>query len=273
MFPGSANVHADTYNGGIVGGTGSSWEDRTYPWENNKKTHVNLKPNRSNLAEEGDRFYYRLEAGMPESEKASWVNPLGKTADVASVAFGESVMFLNKIMFGIMKDMVNFTIGTHEIAKNNFGFIDKGIDEISSHVKKIVGISDNRNGLSFTRSGMFNKLISLIVIVVIVYAFYQLVWKRSFIPSFSEILKFILVLTLSLLLFSNYGVFLKTVNKTSGEINDIVVGSVSTITESGSSFERTLWEKMIDKPYLILQYGTDDLDKLTINDANGYMSG
>src|SRR5690625_7976058 len=72
MLPGSANVHADTYNGGIVGGTGSSWEDRTYPWENNRETHVNLKPNRSNLAEEGDRFYYRLEAGMPESEKASW---------------------------------------------------------------------------------------------------------------------------------------------------------------------------------------------------------
>src|SRR5699024_9264365 len=224
---------------------------------------------RNGLADDDEKFYYRLEAGMPSKDKSKWYNLPGKTADAVSTAINETIMLFNKIVFWINTQVGKVAIGTLEKA-NNFSFIDKAINKITSHVKSLVGIS----GTSFSSTGMFSPLIKIIALVVVIYAFYQLIWKRSFIASFGELLKFIVVLTTALLLFGNYSSFLSGMNNLSNEVGGLIVGSSGTTTASAQesrvlTFTESLWGHFVDKPYLTLQYGTDNLDDLATENTDG----
>jgi len=132
-------------------------------------------------------------------------------------------------------------------------FIQDAIDKISGKVTSLVGIS----GTIFSSSGMFLPILKIVALIVVVYAFYQLVWKRSFISSFGEMFKFVVVLTVALLLFGNYNLFLTNVNKLSDEVGGFIVGATT-----DSTFNQTLWSHFVDKPYLTLQYGTDDVESI-----------
>lgn len=212
---------------------------------------------KSSLAEEDDKFYYRLEATMADEDKSKWYNIKGKLGDAVSTAVNEPIMILNRVVFWVNMKLSQLAIGALEMAIN-MKFIESAIDLIYGHVVLLVGIS----GTSFAKSGMFYNLAKITALFVVIYAFYQLVWKRSFISSFGEMFKFVIVLTVALLMIGNYGTFLKTANKVSNEIGDFIVGS-----PTSSSMNEALWAHLIDKPYLTMQYGTDDLSKIGDGDS------
>lgn len=207
---------------------------------------------RSAFAEEDEIFYYRLEAILPDEDKAKWYNPLGRSLDKGVELVNEPVLMYNQVFFNINMELSKKVIGFMEMAMQ-MPYISGGIEVVSERVTKLVGIA----GTNFSRSGMFYTVAKAIAILVVVYAFYKLVWSRSVMSSFSELVKFVVVLTTALLLFSNYGTFLSGMNKISEEIGDFIVGSTT-----DSSFSQTLWTHLIDKPYLTLQYGTDDLEEI-----------
>lgn len=237
------------------------FEEQGYNYEEIMGQHSGTVT-RSPLAEDGERFYYRLEAEMPDEDKAKWYNLPGKTRDLVITGINEAIMTINKIIFWINTQVGKFTIGLLESA-NEFKFIDSAIEKISSHVKKLVGISGN----NFSSTGMFSPIIQFVALLVVIYAFYQLVWKRSFVSSFGELLKFIVVLATSLLLFSNYSTFLSGMNDLSREVGEFIVGSSGTVTSSQqesriATFSETLWEHFVDRTYLTLQYGTTDFEEI-----------
>lgn len=249
---------------------GVDWDEYLEELEDDGLGKNNLETGsstRSYLAEDGEQFFYRLEAKMPDKDKSKWFNLPGKTADAVSTAINETIMLLNKIVFWINMQVGKFAVGLLEKA-NDFGFIDHAISKISLQVRNLVGIS----GTKFTSSGMFLPILKMISLLVVVYAFYQLVWKRSFIASFGEMLKFVVVLTTSLLLFANYSTFLSGMNDLSQEIGEFVVGASGSAKSSAqesriATFNETLWEHFVDKPYLTLQYGTNDLEKIGNGDV------
>lgn len=212
----------------------------------------------SPLAEDDERFYYQLEAEMPEEEESSAFNVFGRMADALESIFGEATTVANNIIFYVN---MSLAIGSMVILDGsaNIDFINMMVDKIATKVKEITGIS----GTTFGKNGMFYPIIRFIVLFVILYAFYQLVWKRSFIQSFSELLKFVAVLTLSLLLFANYGTFLKGMNTVSAEIGQFIVGS-----KVNASFQESVWNHLVDEPYLYLQYGTSSLKEIGNGDVN-----
>ncbi|MEN1969683.1 hypothetical protein WMZ97_16595 [Lentibacillus sp. N15] len=226
--------------------------------------------NRSQYSVDGEKFYYKLEAGMPDDDKAGFFNVLGKASDAISVGLNETIMLINKVIFSLNITFTKWMIGTFEMTQD-FKFIDKAIDKTSDKVTDMVGISGYYIP-SFTSGGMFSTLFGIMALVVILYAFYQLVWKRSFVSSFGELFKFIIVLTVALLLFTNYSSFLKGMNIMSTEIGNFVVGSQVDQNNHNSrvnNFSKTLWDHFVDKPYFSLQYGTSDLSELNINDLDG----
>lgn len=205
----------------------------------------------SPLAEDDEVFYYLLEADLPEEEESAiWQG--GKLNDLGKNVLGETINFINNTIFYANMYMA---LGTLAILDGsvNVDFIDKMIDRVSHKVKSITGVS----GTTFNRDGMFFPILRFIVLFVIIYAFYKLVWQRSFIESFSELLKFITVLTVALLLFANYGTFLKSMNTVSSEIGQFIVGS-----RINATFQESVWSHLVDEPYLFLQYGTSDLKEL-----------
>lgn len=205
----------------------------------------------SPLAKDDEVFYYLLEADLPEEEESAiWQG--GKLNDIGKHVLGETVNFINNTIFYAN---VYIALGTLAILDGsvNVELIDKMIDRVSHKVKSITGVS----GTAFNRDGMFFPILRFIVLFVIIYAFYKLVWQRSFIESFSELLKFITVLTVALLLFANYGTFLKSVNTVSSEISQFIVGS-----RINATFQKSVWSHLVDEPYLFLQYGTSDLKEL-----------
>lgn len=228
--------------------------------------HDNLEDgeaHRSKFANDGEKLYYRLEAKMADDEKSPWYNIIGKASDTVSFGINETVMIINRVIFFINTKMSGLMIGLVE-SISNFSFIDKVIDNISKKVKNIVGVSGNLYP-KFNSSGMFLPLIKIITLVVIFYSFYQLIWKRSFITSINELFKYVVVLTVALLLFTNFGSFLTGMNNISNAIGQLVSGSPSQTQKFGN----TLWEHFVDKPYLTLQYGTSNVKDLAIDGMSG----
>lgn len=229
----------------------------------------NGEVNRSPLAEDGETLYYELEAGMPDDDKSSWYDLIGKTGDAVTVALNEAIMFINKVIFKLNVKASSWLIGTMEMTQD-FNFIDKAINDVAVKVKDIVGVSGSSEP-TFTSSGLFGALVKIIALIVVIYAFYQLVWKRSFISSFGELLKFIVVLATSLLLFTNYSTFLTGMNDLSDEIGGLIVGAESEDSHNSrvDTFSQTLWDHFVDRTYLTLQYGTTDLSSLDVDGIDG----
>ncbi|RKJ60291.1 hypothetical protein D7X33_28035, partial [Butyricicoccus sp. 1XD8-22] len=193
-----------------------------------------------------------------------------KTADAISIGLNETIMLVNKIFFSLNITFSKWLIGTLEMTQD-FQFIDRAIDQVSSEVKDLVGVSGFARP-SFTSSGMFSSLIKIIALAVVLYAFYQLVWKRSFIASFGELFKFIIVLATALLLFTNYSAFLTGMNNISTEIGNFVVGSQAKQNSHNTrvdKFSQTLWDHFVDRPYFTLQYGTSNLNVLGVDGIDG----
>lgn len=217
--------------------------------------------NRSPLAEDDENFYYRLEAGMPEDDKAKWYQILDKASDAIAVALHEAVMLLNNIIFSLNVKFTQFMLGILDITLN-FDFVNVVIDDIAEQISNVVGFSST----SFNNSGLFSLLIlQIVALFVIIYAFYQLVWKRSFISSFGEILKFVIVLATSLLLFTNFGSFMTTMNTISSEMGELIVNAASGGGDEKTRYEEfseAIWKQFVDDPYMYLQYGTADFDQL-----------
>lgn len=232
----------------------------------NKKIYETGERTKSPLRKnDKEKFYYRLEAGMPDDDKSKFWNVLGKVNDGVVVALNETMMAINNLIFSLNKVITSILVGMLELS-NNSSFIDQAINKISDHVKNVVGVSGN----SFTNKGMFLPLIKIFAILVVLYAFYKLVWKRSFIEGFSELFKFIVVLAASLLFFTNYGTFVTGMNKIGIEVSNIVTGSgLSDHDKRITSFSEKLWERFVDEPYLVLQYGTSDLNKLSVDGLDG----
>lgn len=214
--------------------------------------------NKSPLREEKDeRFYYTLDAMMHDDDKAMFFRIDKKVSEALVSAQSEMIMFINKTVFNVNVALSGMVIGVYEGLIKDVKIVDVMVDKVSTEVKKLVGIS----GTKFKTNGFFYSIVKVFALAVIVYAFYKLVWERSFISSFMELLKFIVVLTTALLLFANFAPFLKGMNQISTEIGGFVGGGKNT----ADSFSERLWETLVDEPYLLLQYGTTDVDKIGKN--------
>ncbi|MFS0890945.1 CD3337/EF1877 family mobilome membrane protein [Peribacillus frigoritolerans] len=170
----------------------------------------------------------------------------------------------NKIMSNIMIGFLNFSFETD--------IIDAWIDEMDKMMTNLSGVS----GLRFTENGLFGSFIGLIVVSAGLAAVYQMVFKRATFASMDTILKTILTLSLALLLFTNFAPFMKGMNNISNQLSQtLLTGSSNTITaddrtpdELREGVSDNLWDMFITRPYLIMQYGNEDVDEIGVNRVN-----
>lgn len=219
---------------------------------------------------ESDPKYYYID-GINEKDAKKALNNEENLLDKI-IGFLDVSDNLKEMGYGILNWIVNicftfnrfmtFVMITCLEFAFNFNIVDKLINKLNDKISGITGISN----LNIHEGvGLFGGLIGIIVAIVAVYVLYIYLVKRAFISSASALLKSILAITISILLFSNYSYFLSTVNGLSNEVADHVLnaGTGSGLEKSGvDSAKDTLWKMFVDTPYMYLQYGTTDYNQL-----------
>jgi hypothetical protein len=150
----------------------------------------------------------------------------------------------------------------------NHDVIDQLInDKIEGFMRGVAGVSSSG---SFTSSGMFGSLLPFISIFSVLFSLFLFIGKRAQMAAFKSIGSTILVLVLAIGFFSNFGSFLKGMNQiATGISKSVVIGPASIATASRQPMDTveedlfsTIWEQFVYRPYLLMQYGTDDVNTI-----------
>lgn len=217
---------------------------------------------------EGDKNYYNIDY-IAESD-AETAREDSIWAEIKDSLFGWSDFsgnFMEKFnsMLSLMVNLqmkfnIFLTSAMIYILDFAFGFniIDTLIPEISEILRNITGIDANGNVGS---TGLFGNLLYFVCGIVAVYALFTFVFKRAFIASLSEIVKAVVTITLAMLLFANYSTYLTGANKLSNDLINNLYTSISSESDQ-STINDTLWSMFVDRPYLMLQYGTHNIDEI-----------
>lgn len=168
----------------------------------------------------------------------------------ANLLFKLNMLFSTSIIY-----MIEFSF--------DINIVDTIITQISDAIRGVTGISGGTTG----SGGLFGgTLIQIVLLIAGIYALYIVIVKRQMINGFQEIGKTILTLAIAILIFTNYESYLIGMNKVSNEISDLIVNGMASDEEQ--TIKDTLWTMFVDNPYLYLQYGTNDIDKIGYDRIN-----
>lgn len=185
----------------------------------------------------------------------------------------EAINMLNNYAFQFNIGLTHFMLSVLNLSYE-FDLTDQLIEKLQTLLQEVTGISNVR----FETSGLFGSFAGIIAVLSVAYACYLYVWKRAATESIGEIMKTVITFSIALLLFANYSSFLTGINQVTTEASQLVLsGSVNGASvedpekkSSNDLNESTLRERMmdniwtlfVDRPYLFMQYGTDEVDEV-----------
>ncbi|WP_134704941.1 CD3337/EF1877 family mobilome membrane protein [Ammoniphilus sp. YIM 78166] len=146
-------------------------------------------------------------------------------------------------------------------------FISSIITEISAALQSVAGFDQG----GFRDNGVWPSLIILIITVVGTWAAYVGMIKRETSRAFSGLLSMILIFALSLGFFAQSDKILTLFNGWSRDLQTNILNASSNIISPGSNYTQNegiaaihnqMFDVMVYRPYLFLQYGTGDESKI-----------
>ena len=230
-----------------------------------------FKAEYSRLPDDSKAHYNIDLANEPEPEEEGGfldglenLNPITATKQAVTEQMNEMMLWMVNLMLSFNMMMVNIMIGIL-----NFSFqteiVNSLVDGMEGVVQGIAGVT----GLNIS-GGLFGSLIGFAVIASAVALLYQLFIKKSPLASLQGILKTIIALAFAFTLFANFGPLIKGMNEISTNISaTIMTGTTNMVSGESKTNEQVrdevasnLWDSFIGRPYMILQYGTDDIETL-----------
>ncbi|OAK08716.1 Isocitrate dehydrogenase [Bacillus wiedmannii] len=149
----------------------------------------------------------------------------------------------------------------------NLDIVDAVADKLGAAMQNIAGIGKG----GFLSSGLFPAIIGIACVLSACYAGYIFFIKRQPSKGLSELVKTVLVIAFIVTYIGNAGAILKSANTISSEIS-VTVLAKATGTVAGDpgrskadaifSVKKQIWDLLVERPYLFLQYGEDSKDKL-----------
>lgn len=233
--------------------------DNLLPDQSNKKQEgkVELEYNKYPLSRYGMDTH--LEEGkMTDFMPWGWDEGVGKQIN-------QGMGMLNSTLWGFNK-IIAATVGTLVQESYSFDIIGNFADDISQAVQNIAGFGPG----GFKTNGLWPYLISSIFVIAAVWAAYIGVIKRSTSQAIGGIISSIVIMTLAFGFFTNSDKILTGINSGTSEVqNDVLSFSVSATSsdsfdesEGIASMRNQIFNLMIKYPYLLLEFGTTDEDKI-----------
>ncbi|AFQ30612.1 CPBP family intramembrane metalloprotease [Bacillus thuringiensis] len=149
----------------------------------------------------------------------------------------------------------------------NLDIVDTVADKLGAAMQNIAGIGKG----GFSSSGLFPAIIGIACVLSACYAGYIFFIKRQPSKGLSELVKTVLVIAFIVTYIGNAGTILKSANTISSEIS-VTVLAKATGTVAGDpgrskvdaifSVKKQIWDLLVERPYLFLQYGEDSKEKL-----------
>ncbi|MBY0018433.1 CPBP family intramembrane metalloprotease [Bacillus cereus] len=149
----------------------------------------------------------------------------------------------------------------------NLDIVDTVADKLGAAMQNIAGIGKG----GFLSSGLFPAIIGIACVLSACYAGYIFFIKRQPSKGLSELVKTVLVIAFIVTYIGNAGTILKSANTMSSEIS-VTVLAKATGTVAGNpgrskadaifSVKKQIWDLLVERPYLFLQYGEDSKEKL-----------
>jgi len=161
----------------------------------------------------------------------------------------------------------------------DFNMVNLMLEEVESNVQDISGIGSD--GL-IQDKGMFGTFGLIIVIITVIYAVFIVLFKRSMLSSFSVMLQTVVVITLAILLFTNFSFYMTGANKLTTQASSLILGGNSASyditkeddeqSEDSQSLKDgmrdNIWSMFVDRPFLYMMFGEINYSKLD-PDGNG----
>ncbi|WP_144572463.1 CD3337/EF1877 family mobilome membrane protein [Bacillus paramycoides] len=149
----------------------------------------------------------------------------------------------------------------------NLDIVDAVADKLGAAMQNIAGIGKG----GFLSSGLFPAIIGIACVLSACYAGYIFFIKRQPSKGLSELVKTVLVIAFIVTYIGNASTILKSANTISSEIS-VTVLAKATGTVAGDpgrskadaifSVKKKIWDLLVERPYLFLQYGEDSKEKL-----------
>ncbi|MBK5429715.1 CD3337/EF1877 family mobilome membrane protein [Bacillus sp. TH30] len=149
----------------------------------------------------------------------------------------------------------------------NLDIVDAVADKLGAAMQSIAGIEKG----GFLSSGLFPAIIGIACVLSACYAGYIFFIKRQPSKGLSELVKMVLVIAFIVTYIGNASTILRSANTISSEIS-VTVLAKATGTVAGDpgrskadaifSVKKQIWDLLVERPYLFLQYGEDSKEKL-----------
>lgn len=183
----------------------------------------------------------------------------------AQETFYEMENFFANTMFQFNVFMTTGLLALLDIAFN-YEVINSLIDQLDGAMVAVTGISSS----GFSSGGLIGSFVTIASILSAVVALFLFLWKRSMMGALKSLGSTVLVLTLCLVFFTQYGTFLKGMNQVATETSQIILtGPSKLVTADNLTSEqirknmyKNMWDQFVHRPYLFAQYGTDDEKKI-----------
>lgn len=246
-------VHADTI------------EDHLIPRDS--KTYEGQVPLKYN---QYDNSRYQMDLYLDESQNP--FNLSGKISDSVYAWYHDHVMngiwMFHLVLFQFVMKVVYEAF--------QLDFISSIIVEISAAIQSVAGFDQG----GFRANGVWPSLVILIITVVGSWAAYVGMVKRETSRAFSGLLSMILIFALSLGFFARSDKILTLFNGWSRDLQTNILNASTNIISPGSNYTQNegiaaihnqMFDVMVYRPYLFLQYGTGDESKIGAERIHGLL--
>lgn len=185
----------------------------------------------------------------------NWGEGIGKNVDYILCVLADFIWMIAQYL--------GYFLGWLVEQAYSLDFINDTVTYLGANMQKVLGVDAS----GFRGHGLLPSFLPILIILVGCYFLYLAVVKSQFTRATTTILTFVVVGVLGVGMVAYSGSYLTQINTFQQEFNQEVLTISDTLTvgdtNSGTSGIRdSLFSIMVYQPYLLLQYGTTDIEEI-----------
>ncbi|WP_191567443.1 CD3337/EF1877 family mobilome membrane protein [Metabacillus idriensis] len=193
----------------------------------------------------------------------NWADGAGKQIYIALMEIINSIWNVNILL-------ANFTM---KIVQEAFelDFVSNVTEEIGSAIQNIAGFGPG----GFMANGIWPLLVTFIIAIVGAWATYVGMVKRESSRAWGGLISSMIIFVFALGFFSNAPTILKGINDWSSDLQSDVLAVSASVVNPGASYSKEegvatirnqMFDLMVKKPYMLMQYGSTEVEEDRVND-------
>src|SRR4051794_36272022 len=193
----------------------------------------------------------------------NWADGAGKQIYIALMEVVNAIWSLN-VLFA------NFTMLIVQEAFD-LDFISGVVDQIAIAIQNVAGFGPS----GFMSNGLWPLLVTFVFAIVGAWATYVGMVKRESSRAWGGLVSSITIFVFSLGFFSNADEIIEGVNEWSSNLQSDILGISASIVNPGAAYNaeegiatvrNQMFDLMVKKPYMLMQYGTTEVDEGRVNE-------